>query len=234
MCVEPLKGSSQQAAQDREASGARKGYADVRDDLKTGDLVLFSGSTFFSSVIKWAIGGKWSHVGVVVRSPQLPERVLLWESTRLADLADVETGRAASGVQLVFLSARLARYAGEFKLRQLDRPVTPEMEQAFAKRRSELSGRPYELEKLELLEAAVDSWFRALKEERLNSLFCSELVAEAYQAMGLLPEPPDGLPSCEYTPRDFARRSVKLLRGYRLGSIVEVGGRSSGIVAAAK
>jgi hypothetical protein len=200
----------------------RADYAEVRDDLKTGDLVLFSGSSLFSSVIKWAIGGKWSHVGVVVRSP-LHERVLLWESTRLADLVDVETGRAAAGVQLVYLSDRLARYAGEFKLRQLDRPVTPEMEQAFAKRRAELSGRPYELEKLELLEAAVDGWFRALKEERLNSLFCSELVAEAYQAMGLLPEPPDGLPSCEYTPRDFARRSVKLLRGYTLGRPVQVG-----------
>ncbi len=204
-------------------------YSEVRGELKTGDLVLFSGSSFFSSVIKWVIGGKWSHVGVVVRSPQRPERVLLWESTRLADLADVETGRAAAGVQLVYLSERLARYAGEFKLRPLDRPVTPEMEQAFAQRRAELRGRPYELEKLELLEAAVDSWFRALKEERLNSLFCSELVAEAYQAMGLLPEPPDGLPSCEYTPRDFARRSVKLLRGYALGRIVEVGRKRDGL-----
>jgi len=198
-------------------------YSEIRSDLKTGDLVLFSGASVFSSVIKWAIGGKWSHVGVVVRAPQFPGRVLLWESTRLADLADVETGRAAAGVQLVFLSERLARYAGEFKLRQLDRPVTAEMDQAFAKRRAELAGRPYELEKRELLEAAVDSWFRALKEERLNSLFCSELVAEAYQAMGLLPEPPDGLPSCEYTPRDFARRSVRLQRGYLLGRIIAIG-----------
>ena len=92
-------------------------YSDVRSDLKTGDLVLFSGATFFSSVIKWVIGGKWSHVGVVVRSRHFPGRVLLWEATTLADLADVETGRAASGVQLVYLSDRLARYAGEFKLR---------------------------------------------------------------------------------------------------------------------
>jgi hypothetical protein len=198
-------------------------YARIRSDLKTGDLVLFSGASFFSSVIKWAIGGKWSHVGVVVRSPQLPERVLLWESTRLADLADVETGRAAAGVQLVHLSERLARYEGAFKLRPLDRPITPEMEQAFAKRRAELCGRPYEQQKLELVEAALDRWFRALREERLHSLFCSELVAEAYQAMGLLPEPPLGLPSCEYTPHDFARRSVKLLRGYTLGRIVEIG-----------
>ena len=197
-------------------------YSDVRSGLKTGDLVLFSGATFFSSVIKWVIGGRWSHVGVLVRSPHFPGRVLLWEATTLADLADVETGRAASGVQLVYLSDRLARYAGEFKLRQLDRPITLEMELALTKRRAELSGWPYEEEKLELLEAALDGWFGPLKHERLNSMFCSELVAEAYQALRLLPEPPLGPPSNEYTPRDFGRRSVKLLRGYELGKIVEI------------
>ena len=215
-----------------EVRGERPEYADVRDDLKTGDLVLFSGASFFSSVIKWAIGGKWSHGGVVVRSPRLPGRVLLWESTTLADLPDAETGRAQPGVQLVFLSERLARYAGEFKLRPLDRPVTPDMDAALARRRSELSGRPYEREKLELIDAALDGWLGRSRGERLNSLFCSELVAEAYQAMGLLPEPPDGPPSNEYTPRDFARggrrRSLPLGRGYALGRIVAIGNRASG------
>jgi hypothetical protein len=198
-------------------------YADVRSDLKTGDLVLFSGASFFSSVIKWAVGGRWSHVGVVVRLPSIPERVLLWESTTLADLPDVETGRAAAGVQLVYLSDRLASYAGEFKLRALDKPVTPEMYAALAQRRAQLSGRPYETDKLELLHAAFDGWLAQRKRERLHSLFCSELVAEAYQALGLLPEPPHGPPSNEYTPRDFARRGARLLRGYALGKIVAVG-----------
>jgi hypothetical protein len=207
-------------------AGARRSgleYADVRSGLKTGDLVLFSGASFFSSVIKWAIGGKWSHVGVVVRLPAFPGRVALWESTTLADLPDLESGRSAPGVQLVWLSERLAGYAGEFKLRALDKPVTPEMEAALAARRGQLAGRPYEQQKLELVKAGLDGWFGQLRRERLHSLFCSELVAEAYQAIGLLPESPPGLPSNEYTPRDFARRSAKLLGGYALGKIVAIG-----------
>jgi hypothetical protein len=195
----------------------------VRADLKTGDLVLFSGATFSSRVIRWAIGGKWSHVGMVVRSPALPGRVLLWEATTLADLPDLETGRAVRGVQLVALSERLARYAGAFTLRALDQPVTAEMEEALRRRRAELAGRPYEQGKLELFHAAFDGWLAERKRERLHSLFCSELVAEAYQAMGLLPEPPAGPPSNEYTPRDFARRRRRLQRGYALGKIVAVG-----------
>ena len=207
-------------------AGARRSgleYADVRSALKTGDLVVFSGASFFSRVIKWAIGGKWSHVGVVVRLAAFPGRVALWEATTLADLPDVESGRAAAGVQLVWLSERIAGYDGEFKLRALDKPVTPEMEAALAARRSQLGGRPYEQMKLELVEAALDGWFGQLKRERLHSLFCSELVAEAYQAMRLLPESPPGQPSNEYTPRDFARRHGKLLGGYALGKIVAIG-----------
>lgn len=205
------------------SGGRNRSYADVRSDLKTGDLVLFSGVSFFASVIKWAVGGKWSHVGIVVRPLAFPGRVALWESTTLADLPDIESGRAAAGVQLVWLSERLATYAGEFKLRALDKAITPEMEAALTTRRAELSGRPYEQDKLDLVNAAFDGWFGESKGERLNSLFCSELVAEAYQAMGLLPEPPAGPPSNEYTPRDFARRGAKLLRGYALGRIVAIG-----------
>ena len=207
------------------AAAARKRpqYADVRADLKTGDLVLFAGCGFFARVIRFVLGGKWSHVGMVVRLSELPGRVLLWESTTLADLPDAETGRAGAGVQLVFASERLATYAGEFKLRQLDRAVTPEMEAALAQRRVELAGRPYEQERLDLAHAAFKGWVGRSRGERLNSLFCSELVAEAYQAMGLLPEPPHGPPSNTYTPRDFARRRAKLLRGYALRRITRVG-----------
>jgi hypothetical protein len=198
-------------------------YAEVRSDLVTGDLVLFSGASVFSGLIRWAIGGKWSHVGVVVRTPAFPGRVMLWEATVLADLADVESGRSVSGVQLVPLSERLASYAGEFKLRALVPAATPAMQDALAEKRRELAGCPYEQSKLELLRAAWDGRFGATKCEHLHSLFCSELVAEAYQAMGLLAEPPAGPPSNEYTPRDFARRRVRLLGGYELGRIVAVG-----------
>jgi len=52
---------------------------------------------------------------------------------------------------------------------------------------------------LELLKSAYDGPF-GKNEEDLSSLFCSELVAEAYQRLGLLTE---GTPSNEFTPADF-------------------------------
>lgn len=70
--------------------------------------------------------------------------------------------------------------------------------------RHEISGRPYETNKIELLKAAYDGLFGDNKED-LSSLFCSELIAEAYQKMGLLTEK---LPSNEYIPKDFSEEKT--------------------------
>lgn len=36
-------------------------------ELKTGDLVLFSGRTFAARLVQGFTGSYWSHVGIVVR-----------------------------------------------------------------------------------------------------------------------------------------------------------------------
>lgn len=41
-------------------------YSDIRHNLCTGDIVLFSGAGMVSNVIKWATRSKWSHVGMVI------------------------------------------------------------------------------------------------------------------------------------------------------------------------
>jgi hypothetical protein len=192
-------------------------YNDVRAQLKTGDLLLFSGKGAVSNVIKLFSGGKWSHVGMVLRVPELSDAVLLWESTTLSDIPDVETELPTKGVQIVPLSQRLSRYRGEVTLRALGKPITDAMFKKLAARRQELSRRPYEKGEMELLKAAWDYIGGASGGEDLSSVFCSELVAEAYQAMGLLDEYPKGLPSNEYTPVDFSeRRTLKLNQGYKL------------------
>jgi hypothetical protein len=52
-------------------------------------------------------------------------------------------------------------------------------------------------------------------------LFCSELVAEAYQQIRLLKEPPSGILSNEYTPKDFSeKKGLTLEKGATLGKEV--------------
>ena len=80
--------------------------------------------------------------------------------------------------------------------------------------RKELRGRNYERSKLELLKAAYDGTFSQNRED-LSSIFCSELVAEAYQRLGLFTE---SRPSNEYRPEDFSSKKLRNLQnGYSLG-----------------
>ncbi len=198
-------------------------YEQLRSKLKTGDLVLFSGKGGISDLIKLFSGGKWSHVGMIVVIPEFDNAVLLWESTTLSNVADVETSLKVKGVQLVPLSQRVKTYGGEVSVRQLSKPITDEMATSLAEARKALSRKPYERSECELLKAAWDGFLGDSKGEDLSSLFCSELIAEAYQAMELLPEHPAGLPSNEYTPIDFSeRRALKLLNGFSLGKEIKV------------
>jgi hypothetical protein len=182
----------------------------MRAGLKTGDIVLFSGKGGASAGIKWATFSRWSHVGMVVVLPEY-DLVTVWESSTLATIADMDTRAPNKGVQLVPLSARLEQYDGEIAVRQL---MNVEFAQddirALMRLRRELAGRRYEEDRIQLVRAAWDHAFGRNTED-LSSLFCSELVAEAYQRLGLLGE---DKPSNEYVPADFSdKRQLKLLRG---------------------
>ena len=192
-------------------------YSEIRDSLNTGDIVLFSGKGRISSFIKWFTKSPWSHVGMVICSPEWNMK-LLWESTTLSKIKDITSGEARQGVQLVPLSERIRAYDGRIGIRKLQGvSVSTEMKQKLMEFRQEVKGRPYEESKLELLKSAYDGPF-GHNEEDLSSLFCSELVAEAYQRMGFVSL---SLPSNEFTPADFGR-DIPLAIGALLSPIINM------------
>jgi hypothetical protein len=191
-------------------------YNDERKKVKTGDIVLFSGKGGTIHAIKMLANSKWSHVGMVLRLPN-SKAVFLWESTTLSNLKDAIDGKTKRGVQLVLLSDRLRNYEGKTSIRHIENFEVSESDYLkLMKFREKVRNRPYEKDKLELIKSAYDGPFGD-NEEDLSSIFCSELVAEAYQTIGLLKKPPKGLPSNEYTPMDFSDvKDLELERGATL------------------
>lgn len=185
--------------------------------LQTGDVVLLSGKGFASAGIKWLLGSTWSHVGLVLRPAGHDCRPLLWEATPCQDLMDVITGRPAAGARLVRLDERLATFPGDVSVRRLSKPLDADQHSRFADVVRQLHGLPYEQRWLELLLAVSDRI--DLGRENLTTLFCSELVAETYQRIGLLHDVAEGgRPSNEYTPRHFsAAHGLALRQGFVLG-----------------
>ncbi len=75
-------------------------YKDLRGTLKNGDVLICSGSGFFSSMIQQATGSVWSHVGFVLRLDEI-DRFMVLESVE------------SIGVRTVRLSKYLYDYDNE-------------------------------------------------------------------------------------------------------------------------
>ncbi len=186
-----------------------KEYKVIRDDLRTADIVLFSGVGFVSNVIKLITNSKWTHVGMIIKLIN-PDIILLWQSTSLSKIKDFETKEIKKGVQLVCLSEVVKDYTGEIAIRHLDGAANGSMLFDLMLFRDEIKRRPYEQNAIELFKSAYDGLLGNNIED-LKSLFCSELIAEAYQRLLLLPE---NIPSNEYTPADFSsERKINMMKG---------------------
>lgn len=198
-------------------------YEAIRPKLDTGDIVLFSGSGFISRLIQMISKSKWSHVGMVIKSAEW-DMLLLWESTTLSKIKDIESRKQTQGVQLVPLSERIKCYKeGCVAFRRLiggTEEQRLDMQSKLKDFRSEVKGRNYEESKWELFRAAYDgAW--GLNEADLSSLFCSEMINEAYRRMGLIyPDPVS--PSNEFIPGEFSTLNKLYMDDFSLGDHIYV------------
>ena len=188
-------------------------FASLRDHLQTGDILLFSGRSLVSHLIRLFTRCRWSHIGIVVRDSESGE-LFLWEATSNNTIADVEYGHIPRGVQLVRLEEKLRSYNGVAAVRLLTGVErNAKMMKRFSWLFKRLRRAPYQNY---LIEYVKIGFGRSRRTARYA--FCSQLVAEAYVRMRLLrPEKP----SAFYTPKDFAvDQSLSLCHGQLTTPIV--------------
>ena len=162
-------------------------YLMIRDTLQTGDILLFSGEGVISRVIQFISRSWMSHVATVYRQS---DDVYCYESTSMS--------KGKNGVQISLLSNRIEGYKGKVWVRRLECNRDARFYRILRDLRHEFRGKKYERNIWELLGSALP-WRNTAN---LNTIFCSELIAEAFQRWGfLLPLKP----SNEYTPADFWR-----------------------------
>lgn len=181
-------------------------YQNVRNSIQTGDIILSSGSSMFSKLIKEATGCKWSHVAMAVWGQDFglePDRLFVWESHG-PGVGETEFEKACYTPNTGFLS-RITNYgAGDVAWRTLYTERTPQMLASLKAHCDMYRGVPYEESKVEMLKAVpwvkLIPWL-AKNEQALKSQFCWECIAATYQAMGLLSYQQ---PANTYSNVDFA------------------------------
>lgn len=196
------------------------------DLTRTGDVWLFRGSTPADRAIQTLTNSPVNHVGMAVVLDDLPP--LLWHAELGRSLPDMWTGQRQRGVQLHDLADAVTlwneRYHARAWMRQLsfgvtgDVGVTKEMEDGVLTTIARLDGKPFPTTR-----GLAQGWLtgRLRYHRSSETIYCAELVAVTYQAMGLLPA---ARPQNWYDPgRFWSGDRLNFLLGASLGDEIAVG-----------
>jgi hypothetical protein len=167
----------------------------------TGDVWLFRGRSAADIAIRTFTNSPVNHVGMVVAIDDL--QPLLWHAELGKSLPDVWTGERQRGVQLHPLRDAVAtwreRYRQRAWMRQLvGGEITREHEDRLMQTIERFDGRAFPT-----TPGLARQWLRGRynrSETALETIYCAELVATTYQAMGLLPRE---RPASWYDPGAF-------------------------------
>jgi hypothetical protein len=198
---------------------------EAMDLTRTGDVWLFRGHSAADRAIQMTTNSPVNHVGMSVVIDDLPP--LMWHAELGRSLPDLWSGTHQRGVQLHDLREAVVvwgtRYGQKGWLRQLDRPVTREMEDAVLRTIARLDGTPFpSTTRLasRWLRGRVPAIKRGRGESDLETAYCAEVMAVTYEAMGLLPR---GRRVNWYDPgRFWSGDDLELAEGARLGGEIRV------------
>jgi hypothetical protein len=159
---------------------------------RTGDVWLFRGRTRADRTIRVATNSPVNHVGMSVVIEDLP--ALMWHAELGRALPDLWSGTHQRGAQLHDLSRAVTVWATKYHqqvwLRQLDCPLTRQMDDAVLRTIARLDGTPFPS-----MARLASRWLQGRMPQRkrdtphpdLETAYCAEVVALTYEAMGLLP-----------------------------------------------
>lgn len=175
-------------------------YEKARKDIRSGDILLCSGSSVFSTLIQAATGSIWSHVGFILKIKEI-DRLMVMESVE------------SIGVRTVPLSYYVYNYEGKGRVYPgkilIARHSSFSMDKlkAMSVKAVDLLGHLYDKNEIFKIGARIGLGTFIPKEEcqlpeRDREYICSEYVYEIYNSIGLNVSHDCG---GFVTPADFAR-----------------------------
>jgi len=166
----------------------------------TGDVWLFRGRSLADVAIRTVTNSPVNHVGMVVALDDLPP--LLWHAELGHSLPDVWSGERQRGVQLHRLRDAVTTWEQRYDQRAWTRQLEGTIERHHEDRLMEVIER-FDGRAFPTTPGLMRQWATGRYRRRASSLetvYCAELVATTFQAMGLLPS---RRPASWYDPGRF-------------------------------
>ncbi|WP_067503180.1 hypothetical protein [Actinoplanes sp. TFC3] len=202
---------------------------DAIDLTRTGDIWIFRGRSGPDRAIQTMTNSPVNHVGMSIVVEDMPP--LMWHAELGKSLPDMWSGTFQRGVQLHDLRDAVTvwahRYGQRGWLRQLEQPVTKEMEDKALRTVARLDGTPFPSSTQLAWRWARGRvpqirlpWQESRATADPETAYCAEVVAVTYEEMGLLPR---GRKASWYDPgRFWSGDELELCDGYRLGGEIAV------------
>ncbi len=162
---------------------ATKNYAQLRHEIKSGDILLCSGNTFFSNLIKQTTNSMWSHVAFILRLDMI-DRIMVLESVE------------SIGVRAVSLSSYVNNYnatgkgyPGKLLLARHNQVKAANISQ-LSKTATDLLGYPYHNEEIARIAARISINTLGFPQHTRDPLpqrefICSEYAYICFQSIGI-------------------------------------------------
>lgn len=162
-------------------------YGEIKERIRVGDVIAFSGKKRFSRLIRLATRSIISHVGIVC---QVGQSVEVIESVSVKPESD--GGDTAGGVQCRGLGKRAESYDGMMWWLPLNAAARARFDpEKFAEFLQSAKGKKYDMPQAirAVLDLIDDNPFFDLStynQKDFNEFFCSELAAAALHAAGVI------------------------------------------------
>ena len=161
------------------------------ETCQTGDILLYNSNYWYSRLIEWGSGSKFSHISIILRDPTFINEKLtglyILESS-YEDIPDSNTGEKVWGVQIIPLDHVLEEYkksyVGNLYYRRLE---TEKGEDFYTKLKDCIKpteGDKYDLNPLDWFKAEFQINIGNTRKE--NTFWCSALVGYVYCHMGFI------------------------------------------------
>ena len=175
-------------------------YGNIRQRMQPGDVIAFSGKKILSGAIKEITNSNVSHVGVVFQSQ------IIANGTPQPGILNQVAEATASGVQFTRLSGMLRNYEGQIWWLPLSDTARDNLDlETFHNFLLHYEGYPYDVQQAGILGLDKLDPFEIIRnQEDFERLFCSELVAGALEAGGVI----ETINASRVAPIDLCRFNI--------------------------
>ena len=173
-------------------------YKNIRDELQTGDVVIFGGHYLLSKIIRFATRFPASHVATIIRDG---------DRIRFVEASEGDMYPEREGVIISYFSNSIPFYKGDIWIARLSDEVRKKIDsQKLYDFLLDQIGKGYDYSNMKFAGLdKLDKYFITYNKENWSNLFCSELVAAGLKYANIIQ---DQVNTSEMTPADIIKLNI--------------------------